>query len=310
MIIIRKLRTFLYKPSVVFEKTWHLFEPLVSDKFFIRILFRIKVGYWPNLNNPRSFNEKLQWLKLNYKRPEYTKMVDKVTAKDYVASIIGDNYIIPTISVWDSVNDITWDKLPNQFVIKASHDSGGVVVCKDKTKLDISKAKETLSGAGKKDYTRYNKEYPYHKVPHRFIAEQYMEDPATSELRDYKFFCFDGEVKALFIASDRQNPKEETKFDFFDADFNHLPFRNGHPNAKIPPKKPVCFNEMKSIAAKLSKGIPEVRVDLYEVDGRVYFGEMTFFHWSGMTPFEPKEWDYKFGSWINLPNQGNTQQNF
>ena len=129
-----------------------------------------------------------------------------------------------------------------------------------------------------------------------------MEDKKTKDLRDYKFFAFDGMVRALFIATERGS-KEETKFDFFDDDFKHLPFRNGHPNAEKLPEKPVCFDEMKELASKLSKGIPEVRVDLYEVNGKVYFGEMTFFHWSGFMPFEPEEWDYKFGSWIKLPDK-------
>ena len=140
-------------------------------------------------------------------------------------------------------------------------------------------------------------------MPPRIIAEQYMEDEKTQELRDYKFFAFDGEVKALFIASDRYTLGEETKFDFFDADFNHLPFTNGHPNAKVLPEKPENFEEMKELSSKLSKGIPQARIDFYEVNGKTYFGEITFFHWSGLKPFDPEEWDYKFGEWIKLPNK-------
>lgn len=145
------------------------------------------------------------------------------------------------------------------------------------------------------------REWPYKDIKPRIIAEQYMEDNASGELRDYKFFCFDGKVKALFIASDRMTQGEETKFDFFDADYNHLPFRNGHPNASVLPNKPLNFDKMKELAAQLSAGYPQVRVDLYEVNGKVYFGELTFFHWSGMTPFEPEDWDYKFGEWLTLP---------
>lgn len=298
-IIRRKLSTFRKTPKVIINKTWRLFEPIVSDSFFLKVSFRMKVGYWPDLDNPKTYNEKLQWLKLYDKHPEYTQMVDKVTAKDYVAKIVGEKYIIPTIGVWNSVDDIDWQALPDQFVLKAAHDSGGVVVCKDKSKLDIELSKEILRGAGKKDYTRYNKEYPYYNVPHRFIAEQYMEDESGYELKDYKIFCFDGEPKFLFVATGRQ--QHDTRFDFYDLEFNHLPVLNGHPNADSFPSKPDNFSEMLIVAKQLSKGIPHVRVDLYNIKGKIFFGELTFFHWSGMTPFEPREWDYEFGKYFKLP---------
>lgn len=299
IVLKRKFKTFCHTPWVLIKKTLNMLEPFVSDELFLKILFRIRVGYWPNFRNPKSYNEKLQWLKLNYKRPEYTQMVDKVAAKDYVAHIIGDKYIIPTLGVWDCVDEIDWNKLPNQFVIKAAHDSGGIVVCKDKSKLDINFVKAMLAGAGKKDYTKYNKEYVYHDVPHRFIAEKYMEDESGFELKDYKIFCCDGEPKYLFVATGRQ--QHDTRFDFYDCNFNHLPVLNGHPNADVWPAKPKNFEEMLEVAAKLSKGMPEVRVDLYNINGRIYFGELTFFHWSGLTPYEPREWDYKFGETIKLP---------
>lgn len=298
----RKINTLFGHPEVLILKAWQCFEPIVSDETFLRVRFRLRVGYWPNLKKPRSFNEKLQWLKLHYKRPEYTEMVDKVAAKDYVARIVGEKYIIPTIGIWNSIDDIDWDKLPNRFVLKAAHDSGGVVVCKDKSKLDVPEAKAMLSGAGKKDYTKYNKEYAYKDVPHRFIAEEYMEDESGFELKDYKIFCYDGKPQYLFVATGRQ--KHDTRFDFYDLDFNHLPVLNGHPNADVWPTKPQNFEEMLEVAAKLSQGMPEVRVDLYNINGKIYFGELTFFHWSGMTPYEPREWDYKFGENMVLPKLG------
>ncbi|MCF2660265.1 glycosyl transferase [Parabacteroides distasonis] len=273
----------------------------VSDELFLKMKFVLNVGYWPNLKNPKSFNEKIQWLKLHHKRPEYTQMVDKVAAKEYVAKIIGKQYIIPSFGVWDSVDEIDWASLPNKFVIKASHDSGGVVVCKDKSQLDIEKAKAKLKGAGEKDYTKYNKEYVYHDVPHRFIAEELLENGKDNDIPDYKIFCFNGVPRFLFVATGRQI--NDTRFDFYDTEFNHLPVLNGHPNADIWPKKPKNFNEMLEVSAKLSQGIPEVRVDLYNIDGKIYFGELTFFHWSGMTPFEPREWDYKFGEMMVLPQK-------
>ncbi|MDO4800533.1 MAG: ATP-grasp fold amidoligase family protein [Prevotellaceae bacterium] len=275
------------------------FVNVLPDQLFIKLQFRINVGYWPNLKNPKSFNEKLQWLKFNDIHPEYTKLVDKVDAKLYVESIVGNKYIIPTLGVWDNVEDIDWASLPNQFVVKATNDSGGVVVCKDKNKLDIEQARIKLKGLGGRDYTLYNKEYPYHDVPHRFIAEAYMEDESGYELKDYKIFCSYGKPKFLFVATGRQ--QHDTRFDFYDTEFNHLPVLNGHDNADTWPTKPQNYAEMLEVAAKLSEGFPQIRVDLYNCNGKIYFGELTFFHWSGTVPFEPREWDYKFGEMITLP---------
>lgn len=275
--------------------------PLLPTKMYVKMLFRVCMGYKLNLDNPRTYNEKLQWLKVYYCNPDYTKMVDKVDAKEYVASIVGDKYIIPTLGVYDNANEIDFDALPNQFVLKCTHDSGVVIICRDKTKLDKESATKRLNKNLKRKYYCWSREWSYKDIKPRIIAEQYMEDESGYELKDYKFFCFDGEPKALFIASDRSNPNEETKFDFFDMDFNHLPFTNGHPNSVKEVKKPKGFEEMKALAAKLSKNIPHVRVDFYDINGQVYFGEMTFFHWSGLVAFEPMKWDNIFGDWLKLP---------
>ena len=277
---------------------WNRLAPILPDEVYLKVRFRQRVGYWPNLKNPRTFNEKLQWLKLHDKHPEYTTMVDKIEAKKYVASIIGEQYIIPTLGVWNSVDEIDWDSLPNQFVIKVTSDSGGIVVCKDKKSLDIEKAKQKLKKGWGKNYYQYNKEYPYKDLKPRIIAEQYMEDESGYELKDYKIFCFDGTPKYLFVATGRQ--MHDTRFDFYDMEFNHLPFLNGHPNADVWPVKPNNFDEMVEVAKKLSAGMCHVRVDLYNIHGKIYFGELTFFHWSGMTPYNPVEWDYKLGDNIVL----------
>lgn len=288
-------RSLLYRLK---GKTLRIFAPYLSDKLYLKLLFRHRVGYSLNLDNPRSYNEKLQWLKLNDLHLEYTQMVDKVEAKKYVASKIGEKYIISTISVYDNVEEIDFDALPKQFVLKCTHDSGGIVVCKDKALLDVEKAKRKLKKGWGKNYYKYNREYPYRDVKPRIIAEQYMEDESGYELKDYKFFCFSGEPQLLFVATDRPL---DTKFDFFDLNWNHLPFTNGHPNNPNPIAKPKNFEEMKDVARKLSQGLPHVRVDLYNVNGKIYFGELTFFHWSGMTPFVPLEWDYKLGELLKLP---------
>ena len=288
-----------HRPSLLCDYIWCKLAPILPNRLFLEWHFRWCNGYKLNLNNPQTFNEKIQWLKLNDYHEEYTKMVDKVDAKDYVASVIGEQYIIRTLGVWNTVDEINWEALPNQFVIKSTNDSGGVVVCKDKAKLSMGDAKNKLRSMGGRDYSIISKEYPYKKVPRRFIAEVYIEDESGYELKDYKFFCFDGEVEFLFVATGRQ--QNDIRFDFYDIEFNHLPVLNGHPNADIWPVKPVNYDEMLDVAAKLSKGIPHVRVDLYNVNGKIYFGELTFFHFSGTTPFEPMEWDYKFGKYLKLP---------
>ena len=286
-------------------KIVHIFDKLgvsraIPDRAYLRLKYRAAFGKKLNLKDPKTYNEKLQWLKLYDRKPEYIAMVDKYEVKKYVAEIIGEEYIIPTLGVWDRVEDIDFDSLPNQFVLKCTHDSGGLVICKDKKTLDRRCAKKKINSCLKRNFYHLNREWVYKDVVPQIIAEQYMEDSQTKELRDYKFFCFNGEPKALFVATDRQTPGEEVKFDFFDMDYNHINVKNGHENAKTLPEKPRQFDLMKELAKKLSTDIPHVRVDFYEVDGKVYFGEMTFFHFSGMVPFDPEDWDYTFGSWIEL----------
>lgn len=292
-------------PALLFLTLGHRgFLNWMSDKKYLSIAFRIRMGKKLDLDNPKSYSEKLQWLKLYDRKAEYTDMVDKYKVKEYVSNIIGNEYIIPTLGVWDKFEDIDFNSLPDQFVLKCTHDSGGLVICKDKTRLDIADARRKINKCLKYNFFYAQREWPYKDVVPRIIAETYMEDAEDHELRDYKFFCFNGKVKAIFIATNRGTENEETTFDFFDEEFNHLDFRNGHPNAEKLPHKPKQFELMKELAGNLSERIPQVRIDFYEVNGKVYFGEMTFFHWSGMTPFEPEKWDEKFGEWITLPNKG------
>ena len=294
------IKLILKKPELIFF--WLGKKGLLgwmSDEAFLKISYRLSMKRKLNLKEPKTYNEKLQWLKLHDRNPQYSRMVDKHDAKLYIAQRVGEQYIVPTLGVWDSFDQIDFGSLPEQFVLKTVHDCGGVVICHDKQKLDKAEAKRFLEQHQKTNYYIYQREWPYKGVKPRILAEEYMKDAATGELRDYKFFCFDGEPKALFIASERQ-AAGETKFDFFDMDFNHMDVRNGHPNAAVPPAKPACFEEMKKLAAKLSAGIPHLRVDFYEMNGKLYVGELTFYHWSGLVPFEPEHWDETFGSWITL----------
>ena len=271
-------------------------KKIIPDKLYLKFIYKIKIGKSLNLKNPKTFNEKLQWLKLYDRNPLYTKLVDKYEVKDYVANIIGKEHVIPTIGVYDSFDDINFEKLPKQFIIKCTHDSGGLVIVKDKNKLDIEKTKKKINKSLKKNYYYCGREWPYKNVKPRIIIEKYMEDNKTKELRDYKFFCFNGIPKFMFLATDRQ--KNQTKFNFYDMNFNLLPFTQGHPNDLRKISKPEKFDEMVALSKKLSVNIPHVRVDFYEINGKVYFGEMTFYHYSGFTKFDPEEWDEKFGNYI------------
>lgn len=270
---------------------------LMSDRTFIKWEYFTGMRKFPNLENPKTYNEKLQWLKLNDIHPEYELLVDKYESKFIVSQMIRGG-IIPTIGVWEYFDDIDFDLFPDQFVLKTTHDSGGVVVVKDKSKMDIAKVRAKIEKSLRNNFFYQHREYPYKNIKPRIIAEKYMEDESGTELKDYKFFCFDGEPKMLYVATDRPY---DTRFDFFDMDWNHLPFKQGHPLATKEIKKPAGFEEMKEIARKLSKGIPHVRVDLYDINGKIFFCELTFFHFSGNVPFEPEEWDYKIGEWLKLP---------
>ncbi len=282
---------------------------IIPDRLYIQMKHLQWFGHLCDFKNPQTFNEKLQWLKLYDRNPVYTTMVDKYEAKKYVSDRIGAEYVIPAVGgPWEKFDEIDFDTLPEQFVLKTTHDCGGVVICKDKTHFDKQKAKQFLEMHLKNNYYLTAREWPYKNVKPRIFAEAYMKDESQAgrqveQLTDYKFFCFDGEVKALFIATDRADSSTETKFDFFDAEFNHLEIIQGHPNADFPPQKPAAFELMKQLASVLSKGIPQVRVDFYEVGNRIYVGELTLFHFSGNVPFKPEEWDYTFGSWIKLPEK-------
>lgn len=273
----------------------------MSDEKYLRFLWKLKTGKKLNLENPQTYNEKLQWLKLYDRKPIYTNIVDKILVKQWVSDILNDDiYIIPTLAVWDNVDDICIEGLPEKFVLKTNNgsSSAGVVICKNRDTFNLDEAKKRLSRSLKGSVWKDMREWPYKDIQPKIFAEKYLED-ASGELTDYKFFCFDGEVKALFIGMERFS--EEVKFDFYDADFNHLDLYQIHPMSGKQIPKPACFEEMKKVAAKLSKGFPHVRIDLYNVNGHVYFGEVTFFHHGGFAPFHPENWDYEFGSWINLP---------
>lgn len=271
----------------------------VADEKYLKLMFEARNGYRLNLDHPTTFNEKIQWLKLNDKREIYSIFVDKYEVKKYISQTFGDQILVPTLGIWDKFDDIDFDKLPDKFVLKCTHDSGGNVICKDKAQFDKKRAKKKINKCLKKKFYLSGREYQYKGIKPRIIAEEYIEDKATNELIDYKFFSFDGKVKAMFVATGRQS-KEGVHFDFFDEQFNHLPIFNGHPMNKITPKKPNNFDLMIKTAETISKGYPHLRVDFYEANGKMYFGEITLYQNSGLVPFTPLDWDVKFGSWITI----------
>lgn len=252
-------------------------------------------GRRPELRNPRRYSEKLQWQKLHDHNPLYHVLADKAEVKNYVAGKIGQEYLIPTLGVWDSPEKIDWDALPSRFVLKCTHDSGSTIICDDKSSFDRKAASDKLASALKRNYYRRFREWSYKGLRPRIIAEQYM----GSDIADYKFFCFHGKPQLMFVATER-NSAEETKFDFFDMDYRHLDFRNGHPNALQRPEAPAAFAQMKELAARLAEGLDQVRIDLYEIEGRIYFGEYTFYHWSGFMPFDPDSADEWMGDFYNI----------
>ena len=271
---------------------------IIPDSTYLKLKYRANFGKKLNLKNPQTYNEKLQWLKLYDRKPEYITMVDKYEAKKYVAERIGEEYIIPTLGVWDKVEDIDFDTLPDQFVLKCTHDCGGLVICRDKSQLNVDQAKKKLNKALKNNFYYLFREWPYKNVKPRIIAEKYMEDASTGELRDYKFFGFDGEVKIMLICSERN---KAVKVDFYNKNFEHLDCRLVYPNSSAEIKKPETYDKMWELAEMLSMDIPELRVDFYEVNGKIYFGELTFFPAAGFGKFEPQEWDDTLGSWLKLP---------
>lgn len=291
-------------PAYIFAACVCHFRPLakrLSDKTLIKIIHRGYVGKKLNLENPITFTEKLNWLKLYDRNPLYTMLVDKYEVKKYVSERIGEKYIIPTYGIWEKFDDIDFELLPDQFVLKCTHDSGGFVIVKDKARFNEKSTKNFIEKCLKRNFYIQNREWVYKDVKPRIIAEKYMKDERINELRDYKFFCFYGEPKVLFVATGRQS--NGPFFDFFDMNYNHLDIINGHPNALEPPAKPATFEEMKSIAKILSQGFPHMRVDLYEINGKVYFGEITFYHFGGWVPMKPLKWEKVFGDWLELPTK-------
>ena len=264
-------------------------------------MYRGTVGKKLNLEMPKTYNEKLQWLKLHDRNPLYNTLVDKYRVKSWVAERIGDEHVTETYAMWEKAEDIDITDLPDRFVLKTNHDSGGVAICSDRSTFDLDAAKKKLGKHLKTNYFWRTREWPYKDVKPCIFAEEYL-DPAEgkSDLTDYKIMCFDGKARCEFTCTDRS--EGDLRVDFFDPEWKHLPFTRHYPNAQVLPEAPASLKQMLSDAELLSKNIPFVRADFYEVAGQYFFGELTLFPGGGFEEFDPASWDEKLGSWIQLPS--------
>lgn len=286
----RKIMTYLLKNYGYF----------LPDKFYISLMFHLCLGYRLDLNNPKTFNEKIQWLKLYDRRPEYTTYVDKYAVREYLSKTIGEKYLIPLLGVWDRPEEIDFDKLPEQFVLKCNHNSGsGMCICKNKSELNLDVVRKNLLNGLSEDYYLYNREWAYKNVPKKIIAEEYMVDESRFELKDYKVMCFNGKAKYIRVCFNRNT---DLKINWYDLDWNFCDIRMVEPpdrNVRHP--KPECLHEMIELSERLAKNIPFVRIDWYIVNKKLYSGEITLYPDGGFGDTEPMEYDKILGNFISLP---------
>lgn len=286
-------------------------KKMIPDKLFLQLFYYKTFKKKLNLKNPRTFSEKLQWLKLYDRNPEYIKLVDKQEVKKIVSDIIGEKYIIPTLGVWDNFQDINFDNLPNKFVLKCTHDSGGIVVVRNKEELDLENAKKVIEDSLNRNYFYICREWPYKNVKPRVIAEKFMSNESKmlngenlpEGLIDYKFYCFDGKPEFLYVSKGMEN-HETARVSFLNIDWTFANFkRNDYMSFEKLPNKPSKYDEMIEIATCLSKGFKFIRVDLYEIDNEIYFSELTLYPCGGFQPFEPDKYDLELGNLLELPNE-------
>jgi hypothetical protein len=278
---------------------------ILTDPVFLKISYRIRFGKNLNLKNPETFNEKIQWMKLYDRRPEYSKLADKFAVKSYVAKMIGEEYIVPLYGAYDRYEDIDFEQLPDQFVLKPNHTSGDVFICADKSKIDHALLRKEVSRWLKREYYWVNREWPYIYIKPKIICEKYIINKTDADLKDYKFMCFHGKVRFCVVCSNRKSP-DGLNMDYYDMDWQHLPIMHAWPNSGGQIVRPVNYDKMVEIARILSKDLPFVRVDLYETEERPYFGELTLYPGSGYGEFKPETYDYLLGSWIDLGIKENT----
>lgn len=304
--MIRKIWNGIKNPKIILLQliNTNLFRNYPDYKY-LKIKFKLRIGKKLDLENPQTFNEKLQWLKLYDRNPLYTQMVDKYEARKYISKTIGEEYLIPLIGVWSKFDEIDFTKLPDQFVLKCNHDSGGLIICRDKSKLDIEEAKKKINKCLKKNFYYLGREWPYKNIKPRIVCERFLSDDNIQELKDYRFFCFNGEPRLIAIDFSITD-KSKTRRNLYDLEWNLIEGEISYPkelSKKV--EKPKKLNEMIKLSRILAKDIPHVRIDFYYINEKIYFGEITFFHQSGLGKFQPEEFDDLLGGWIKLPQKMN-----
>lgn len=297
-----KIKVLMKNPRYVINyiKTNGKFNNL-STREVIELKYKRKMGYKLNLSNPITFNEKLQWLKLNWKDERATICADKYLVRDFVAQRIGSEYLSKLIAVYDSVEEIDFDYLPEQFVLKGTHGSGFNIICREKSNVNWNEKKIEMNRWLNTNYYWNNREPVYKDIQPRIIAEELLHQKDSDELRDYRFFCFHGEPK--FIAVDFSiTDKSKTRRNIYNLDWNLLDVEISYPRElQVNLQKPEKLDEMIELSRKLAEGFPHARVDFYYIDDKIIFGEITFFHQNGMAEIKPSKFDEAMGSWINLP---------
>ena len=280
--------------------------PFIPDETFLKLMFRLRMNERLDLENPLTFNQKLQWLKLHDRKKIYNVIVDKYEVKNYVSSLIGEKHIVKTYGVYECFDDIDFSALPQRFVIKCTHDSGGIVVCRNINELDMKKAKEKIKRSLQTNFFWTGREWPYKDIKPRILIEEFLQQDSHNDkigLIDYKFYCFDGKPLFLYISQGLEN-HSTARIDFLSCNWERMPFsRIDYKHFEILPTKPKAFEEMERLAKILSKGIPFVRVDFYCIKECIYFSELTLYPGSGYTRFCPDEYDYIVGKQLNLPTR-------
>jgi len=303
----KKIKTFtnliLHPRQMIIFLASNGFLNWLPDKPYLKLFYWGMVGKKLNLREPKGFNEKLQWLKLYFRDDAYKKLVDKYEVKSYIHDHYPEIRLINTLGIWNNAEDVDYNSLPNQFVVKCTHDSGSTIICQRKQEFDAAKSREMLKTSLKKDMYKYGREWVYKGISPRIIAEEYVHDDNSAELKDYKFLCFGGKVKCCFVGSDRFSEKG-LHTSYFDRDWNPLPFTRHYPRRDDIPK-PGKLEQMIELAERMSKDIPFVRIDFYIINDEIYFGEYTFFPGCGFLEFNPDKWDYVLGEWLQLPPRSN-----
>lgn len=298
------IKKYLKKPSYILEYlsakgllNW------MNDKVYIKLIYKIEFGKKLNLKNPQTFNEKMNYLKIYDRNLKYSSLADKKLVKEYVSNLIGDEYVIETYNSWTNTDVMNIDDLPDEFVLKCNHDSNGVIICRDKNNFDLDEAKRRLEKSLKKNYYYQLREWPYKNIKPQIIAEKFIEDTDSDDLRDYKFLCFNGEPKYVYVTVKNDNIYEN----YYDLNFNVVDINHGFPRHVPEFKKPKNFNKMIEIVKRLSYGIPFIRIDLHNVNGKIYFGEFTFYDWGAMRPYINEDIDLKLGNMLDIKKTTNNK---